>query len=843
MDAAILTQLISDKYEFMRPITDGWIRMFESAKESRSGFDAVARQCTEFFSGAIGFMWEKEYAKKYMGGNMSPRFKITMAKAFELVALYGPVLYWKNPQRTVRTRKGINYSPEMFGGQQDPRSQQMFQQAQMEQQMMAASDSARCQLLESWLNYTPLEMPGGGLASHSEMAITQALVTGRGVLWPEPYTMPGSERVLTGCFFDSQDNLFIDPDATCLQDAMWICRRRVEPYWVAERKFKLPPGTLKQYATMESVSTQTDVKNSTFGRNDRAQGKTNDMLIYMEFFSKMGVGARIRNVDTPLREAFDRVVGDYAYVAVSRDVPFPLNAPTKMILDGSDDDVEKAFRWPVPYWMDNRWPCAVLDFYRKWNEPYPIPPMAPGLGELAYLNVFMSHLAGRIWTSSRDFIVVLEAAKKYIEPALKNGEDLSILSLPSNFKSIKDVVDFLQQPQVNKDAWEIIDRLTAQFEKRVGLNELLYGLNPGGTQSRTATDTEAKKDFLSVRPDYMAGKVEAWQQDAADLEKICTRWFVKPEHVESKFGKIGAMLWGQHVSTSDPESIVRDMRAGVEAGSVRKPNKAREAQNMQTVLPILFPELSKHADATGDTNPINALIKHWGEAIEENVDDMMMGQRRPPPDDEMANMQKEQMQLTNQKTGAEVQKITADAQLSQVEAVVKQTEIQTAGAEVEKAQLESEGERQKMMAAMQKMQMDLQKDHAELQMKAEGFQQKLAADQQSGEVKIAQGAQKLELDKAAGVQKLELDRAMGEMKLEQERQKIELARVDAALGLRQKSDDHALQMGQDSESHMREMDSKQDAHEQSVKQTQEMSKAKVDAAKKAAAAKPKGNSK
>ena len=258
----------------LRPIVTGWLGKIEQARKHKKPFDDIAEQCTAFFSAATGFMWEPKYRQKFLNTNTSPRFRMTMAKAFELVALFGPILYWRNPKRTVKSRKQIPINPDIFGPdnmrelqqlhqelmgqyqQAEQAVQQMQQQmGQMQQQLQSAAqqlqviepqmkevleaqqmfdksrielrarkfqDDARASLMEGWLNYTPDEQPGGGLAQHAELAITEALVKGRGTLWVEPYTQPGSKMTLPGCFWDSVDNLLIDPDAESLFDAKYI---------------------------------------------------------------------------------------------------------------------------------------------------------------------------------------------------------------------------------------------------------------------------------------------------------------------------------------------------------------------------------------------------------------------------------------------------------------------------------------------------------------------------------------------------------------------------------------------------------------------------------------------
>jgi hypothetical protein len=90
--------------------------------------------------------------------------------------------------------------------------------------------------------------------------------------------------------------------------------------------------------------------------------------------------------------------------------------------------------------------------------------------------------------------------------------------------------------------------------------------------------------MTNIRPDYMAGKVEDWMTEAADMEKLCCRWFVEAEDVSGMFGQAELMLWDRLIVNEDPEQIVREMRATVAANSTRKPDKSRDTQNMQQLM-------------------------------------------------------------------------------------------------------------------------------------------------------------------------------------------------------------------------------------------------------------------
>lgn len=767
--------------ELMLPLVTGWLSKIREAGRAREKHDDVAKQCMNFFSGSVGFMWDSGYASKYMGGAMSPRFKITLQKAFELVALFGPILYWRNPIRIIKPRKKLDLSPEMFGDPNDPNVQQFFQQMMMQDQQTKVGERIRNELMSLYLNYTPDEMPNGGLASHAEIAITEALVKGRGVLWPHPYKFPGSDRTLTGCFYDTRDNLYIDPDATSLDDAWWIAQRVVEPVWKVEKRYGLPNGSMANKGQYETATAMAERSTDPFNSMHRAQGKTNDLIAYYKVWSKMGVGSRLTGIDSSLKSAFDKVVGDYAYIVVAEGVPHPLNANSDRVFDksSSDEEVQSMFQWPVPFWRDDRWPFVELDFYRKPGSPYPIAPMEPGLGELTYMNIFMSHLAGRIWSSSRDFIAVLEEARVYVEKELKSGSDLAIIGLPPGLgKNINEIVQFLDQPNINTDAWRIMSEMSNLFERRTGLSELLYGMNPGGVQSRTATDIEAKREAVSVRPEYMSGKVEDWMTRAADMEKFCARWFVEGSDVRELVGPIGAELWDQHITTVDPEVIVREMRATVEAGSSRKPNRQRDAQNMQAVLPVMFPELSKHADATGDTNPLNQLLAKWGGTIDQDVQDMFMGPRRPeppPPEEMQAQQQAQQMQMEmeSQKQQAEVAKTQVEVEKARVDMHARVLEVQAKQMEMSTEQAPGASQADEELEASQ----------VEMAIKAREFEQKLELERSKHEQELAQDQDDHEREMIRSQEKHELE--LSQIREEQALKQKELDFKESEMVLKQ----------------------------------------------------------
>ena len=661
--------MIDTSSDFLRPVVKTWTERINLAIEHRKPFDEVAAQCMNFFAGSVGWMYEEMYRKKYTKGRYSPKFQVTLNKAFELVALFGPVLYHRNPIRTVKPYEPVRFGPEVFGDPNDPNVNAIWQELSRQQEIDYARSKVRCGLLETYLSYTPREQPGGGLEQAAEDAITEALIKGGGVIWPMAYKCPASGRTLTGCFYDSIDNLLIDPDAESLEEARWIAKKCVAPYWQVEREFKLPKGTLKNKATDESVSAQSERRASDLGAGGK---RIFDLITYWKVWSKAGVmrsqSEGPDTMDAGLADMLDEVVGDFAYMVICPQVPYPLNAPVQQVRDGDNETVKKLFEWPVPYWADNRlvdggtvgrWPMALLGFYRKPRCAYPIAPLAPALGELTIINLMISALVNRVWNGSRTFIAVLKSAAASVKSKIENGEDLAIIELDQIHRDIHQVVTFLEQPDVSKDMTSVIEFMMGLFDKRTGLTDLLYGLNPGNVASRSATDIEAKRDQLSIRPDQMAKKVERWLTEAAGMEKVCAYWArVSGQDILPLVGRSGAYLWDQLIADEDPDVVFHEMYCTVESNSARRPNKDRDIGNMNQLFAPLLAELSKQADATGDTKPINAWIEKMGRVIEQPLDDIQMGPRVPPDSgqgQQEADQQSQAAQLEQQAQAMDMQ--------------------------------------------------------------------------------------------------------------------------------------------------------------------------------------------
>lgn len=630
-------------------ICDGWLTRIEQARKVREPFRSTADICRNFFQGSCGFMWNDTFRDKYFSNLPAPRFKMTVAKGFELVAIMGPSLYWDYPGRTARPYARLDIHPEVFGDPQDPGVQQAYQQFQMGYETNRKINKTRCSLMEHYLNYAQREQPNGGLMAESQLAITEALITGRGCLWTEVYQFAGSERKLTRSVYDSCLRLFIDPQCTKpnLSDCGWIARQHVDYYWDVERKFNLEPGSLKNAAMTVSTGggQSTD---ATFSNRDAYHHISNESfatankIVWYEIFSKVGVGTRFESFSSGVHEAFESTIGDFAYLCVAKNVKFPLNFPPHLASNGEDIEVKTALDWPVPVYRDGRWPVSLLDFYEAASGPWPLAPIGLGLGELIFMNVMMSCLCDRVYMNSRNIWAVLKEAGDDIISKIKGNEFNIVLELNSQIRqNINELVSVIESPAVNYDAIRMLEYISESFDKRTGLTDTLYGLHAGGKVSRTAADANLKESATSIRPEWMSRKVEQWQTNVANVERIYAGWNVRGQDLTPLFGPEGAQLWDRLIADEDPEVYVREMAMTIEANSIRKPNKFRDNENLTRIAQYLLPQLNEVA-ARGNPEPLNAFIRSLGDAMEQDVSEWLMPAMAPPPPPE-PTMQPEQM--------------------------------------------------------------------------------------------------------------------------------------------------------------------------------------------------------
>jgi hypothetical protein len=608
-----------------RTVATRWREVIECARKHKDKvFGDYAREIQEFYSGP------RDWSRLMLGHGFGdddlpdPAFTISVNKAFEYVSIFGPALYYENPVRTVKARMPVDVPPDfLLAVGIDPNSYQAILQQEQARVMV---DGLRSVLIGAYLNWTPHEC---GLAADSRQAIDEALVKGASCLWTEVDTPPGTDFKIVRSRFDSIDDLLIDPDATSLSDALWIAKRCVHPTWEVERIYGYAPGTIRPNA--ESNASQGHADADDDARHGRAKGESNDLLVYYKIWSKMGIGGRLPKTIPSHADALE-IFGDYCYVVVAEGVSYPLNLPPDALDEQAEspDALFAMVEWPTPYWASGRWPVEVLSFCRIANSPWPMAPLRAGLAELKFLNWAHSFLCGHIRITSRDFIAVLKSLPEEIKTTLLSGKDLEMIEINSSEnRPLSELVQFLQHPQMNLDIWRVIEAVENNFDKRVGLTELMYGVS--GVQIRSAEEASIKQQNMSVRPEDMAKQVESWQAALAAKEAFTARYHLIGDDVRPVLGPIGAFAWDQYCSTKDAQAASRQLEYQIESGSTQKPNKNWEVRQMTEAFQTLGPVFQAYATQTGDMNPLNNLLSDFAKSRDLDPTRYQLQAVMPPP--------------------------------------------------------------------------------------------------------------------------------------------------------------------------------------------------------------------
>jgi hypothetical protein len=247
--------------------------------------------------------------------------------------------------------------------------------------------------------------------------------------------------------------------------------------------------------------------------------------------------------------------------------------------------------------------------------------------ELKFINWAMSFLATRIMVSCKTMVGVAKAAGDDIKDQILKHEEsgFSLIELSETLgRSVDDIVSIFQMPPVSPEIWQVLQAVSDQFDKRVGLTELVYGMTRN--QFRSAAEAQVKSEQISVRPDDMANALEDAMSELARKEAMAARWLLQAKDVEHVVGPLGAMVWEQSVQQLRLHEVAREFEYRIEAGSARKPNKASRVEQMQMALQTLGPVLQGLLQQ-GMVTPWNALITDWAKSLDIDPTNYLV----PPP--------------------------------------------------------------------------------------------------------------------------------------------------------------------------------------------------------------------
>lgn len=623
-----------------------WLSKIEIAEERKEKqFSRFAREAMRFYTGPYDFMYDSDSSGAtsfVVEGVRAPAFRMSVNKVAELVDLFLPALYDRNPTFTT-TPRFLRLPPDDLLGLY-PRQQleEMIAQAQQMQVpfdpiaplQAPESDIAKVRIGASLASYYMNQSTKeNDLKRNVRLALTEALIKGRGLVWTELQNSPSGMIVYDK--YDSVDNLVIDPDAETLHDAKWIARRQYLYLRDVEDKYILPRGLIKGHRDSYNNTAKNEAA------NDRAAGIVDrsvsyDVVEIWEVYSKIGIGGNLTGFDDDMAKKLEPF-GRYSYIAVSRGVPFPLNMEPNTIKTLSEAELGERVSWPTPFYADNThgWPFVNFDFHDVPRSVWPMSHIRPAMGELKALQWVTSFMVGKIKNISRDFVVVDKTVEDDIKDAIINGPDLTMLEvIARGNKAVGDFVHFIQHPDLNRSLWEVTAMLEQMFERRTGVTDLLQGTSTG-KQIRSATEATMKQQASNTRPDEMADRVESAMGLLGRNHMIAARSHLAPADVAPIFGErfkpVGptfsngespqmagplTAMWTALLGSQTIAEIVSEYTYEIEPGSARKHNKSQDVARANEGLQVVFGPAMQVYSQWGDPSQANYILEQWYKANE-----------------------------------------------------------------------------------------------------------------------------------------------------------------------------------------------------------------------------------
>jgi hypothetical protein len=338
-------------------------------------------------------------------------------------------------------------------------------------------------------------------------------------------------------------DIYVDPDATSLNDAMYVIHRKTVP--------------------LEEVKQNTNYKNVD---KIKSSQKTNDggaNFVHDDFKDnvRFNNGSAIPDNKKELVEILEYWEADRLVVVANQ----------KVVLRDS----------PNPY-AHKRIPFVELDDYRDPHKFY-------GQSEASVIDPLQREI-NSIRNQRRDYDnLALNPVIRMVPGTLRNPN--SAVMAPGNIWQVSDMngMDVFALPQLQGTSSDIEERTARDIKMSVAIDEIGIGLLPEGSSRRSATEVVTAQSMAGKRFAVKIALLEEAVKQIGQLVFALNQQFLDQEKVIQVVGERGAQEWVKLL----PEDVRGDFFIDIETGSMLPKDEiaARQeaVQLLQYITPIISP--------------------------------------------------------------------------------------------------------------------------------------------------------------------------------------------------------------------------------------------------------------
>ena len=341
-------------------------------------------------------------------------------------------------------------------------------------------------------------------------------------------------------------DIYVDPDATCLEDAAYLIHRKL-----------VPLDKLKDNPNYKNVN-QLNLKQNQTTNTGVANGTT--------------LNQTTRNLNAaPTPDSAKQEVEIWEYWENDRLIVI---ANGKVVLRDT----------PNPF-SDKKIPFVELDDYRDPHKYY-------GQSELSVIDPLQREI-NAIRNQRRDYDnLALNPVTMMIPGTLRNPN--SAVMSPGNVWMVSDLNSIAPYtlPQLQGGSTEIENMTAQDIKMTVAIDEIGIGLLPENPQRRSATEVVTAQSMAGKRFAIKIALLEEAVKKIGEMVFARNQQFLDQERVIQIVGERGAQFWVR----LNPDDIKGDYFVDIETGSMLPKDEiaARQeaVQLLQYITPIITPVIS-----------------------------------------------------------------------------------------------------------------------------------------------------------------------------------------------------------------------------------------------------------